>query len=183
MLPAELAAGLRTTAAHSTLTLGETNSTTLHADGSIGRGVTEVELSRSEGRDWGRLEAAHDGYVRRFGFTHRRRLTLASDGRSLDGEDRLVPVAKRKTSPATAALRFHLAPGIEATLTADGQGALLRPQGGTPWQFRARAGSLAIEDSLWIDGGGRPRATQQLVVTLHAEAGGATIPWSFRRAS
>src|SRR3546814_8268084 len=47
-IPADLARGLRTTAAHSTLTLGDSNSTAILANGSLGKGVTEVELDRSE---------------------------------------------------------------------------------------------------------------------------------------
>ena len=45
-LPDELVHALRTTAAHSTLTLGDRNSTAIHQDGSLGKGVAEVELSR-----------------------------------------------------------------------------------------------------------------------------------------
>ena len=43
-LPPALVHALRTTAAHSTLTLGDRNSTAIHEDGSLGRGVGEVEL-------------------------------------------------------------------------------------------------------------------------------------------
>jgi uncharacterized heparinase superfamily protein len=180
-LPPALAAALRSTAAHSTLTLEETNSTALHADGTMGRGVTEVALSRVEGGDAGRIEASHDGYVRRFGLIHARKLTLAADGQSLDGEDRLVPHGRRKAAGGAVALRFHLAPGLETVITADGQGALLRPAAGASWQFRSRAGTLTIEESLWIDRNGRPKPTQQLVVSLQADADGATLPWSLRR--
>src|SRR3546814_6091634 len=35
---------------------------------------------------------------------------------------------------------------------------------GSYWQFRSGAGEVAIEDSLWVDGQGRPQATQQLVI-------------------
>ena len=45
------------------------------------------------------------------------------------------------------------------TTTADGQGALLRLRGGAVWQFRCRGGALDVEDSVWIDGIGRPQAT------------------------
>ncbi|MBW8743315.1 MAG: heparinase II/III family protein [Sphingomonas sp.] len=181
-LAPDLAKGLRTTAAHSTLVLAETNSTAIHPDGSMGRGVTEVALIRAETPDARRIEAAHDGYVKRFGFSHRRRLSLAADGRSLEGEDKLTPEGRKKTAPSTPlALWFHLAPGIETVLTTDGQGALLRPDEGTGWQFRTRAGTLALEDSIWIDGAGRPRPSKALVVTLEAPDTGATIPWSFRR--
>jgi len=180
-LPAELARGLRTTAAHSTLVLAETNSTAIHADGTMGRGVTEVELARTEGVEAMRLEAAHDGYVKRFGFSHRRRLALTTDGRSLEGEDRLVPAGRKKPAATPVALWFHLSPDVEAVPTTDGQGALLRPAEGTGWQFRTRAGALTMEDSLWVDGAGRPRASKALVVTLEAAEDGVTIPWSFRR--
>jgi len=181
-LAPDLARGLRTTAAHSTLVLNETNSTAIHPDGSMGRGVTEVALSRAETPDARRIEAVHDGYVKRFGFSHRRRLSLAADGRSLEGEDKLTPEGRKKTAPSTPVdLWFHLAPGIETVLTTDGQGALLRPDGGTGWQFRTRAGTLALEDSIWIDGAGRPRPSKALVVTLDTPDTGVTIPWSFRR--
>jgi uncharacterized heparinase superfamily protein len=180
-LPAELVRGLRTTAAHSTLVLAETNSTALHQDGTMGRGVTEVELVRIETPEARRIEATHDGYVKRFGFSHRRRLSLAADGRSLEGEDRVGPVGRKKAVPTPLAIWFHLAPDIEAVPTTDGQGALLRPAEGTGWQFRTRVGLLTVEDSLWVDGAGRPRASKALVVALEAPEAGVTIPWSFRR--
>ena len=63
-LPDELVQGLRTTAAHSTLVLADTNSTNILADGSLGKGVEDVSIERSEDNDASRLESSHDGYVR-----------------------------------------------------------------------------------------------------------------------
>src|SRR3546814_1254628 len=40
-IPADLARGLRTTAAHSTLTIADSNSTAILPSGALGRGVTE----------------------------------------------------------------------------------------------------------------------------------------------
>ena len=84
---------------------------------------------------------------------------------------------------ASYAVRFHLAPGIEATVTADGMGAILRSHGAPPWNFRCRGGSLAVEESLWIDGGGQPRRTMQLAVVGEVSALGGEIGWQFRRTS
>ncbi len=182
-LPAALAHALRTTAAHSTLTLGDRNSTAIHDDGSLGRGVGEVELVRDDTAGVGRVEASHDGYARRFGLVHERRLNLSADGRQLGGEDRLIATGRRRRAePVPFAVRFHLAPAVEVTSTADGQGALLR-QRGSVWQFRCRGGRLAAEDSLWIDGEARPRATLQLVVTGESPPEGMTISWELKRAS
>lgn len=181
-LPKPLLQALRTTAAHSTLTLGDTNSTAVNADGTLGRGVREVELSRQENEAASRLEASHDGYVRRFGLVHRRQLLLTGDGRELKGEDALLPRGKRRAEGAKFAIRFHLGQRVQASPTADGMAALLRLPGGALWQFRCRGGTLGIETSLWIDGAGRAQPTQQLVVTGEAPSGGASVSWTFKRA-
>ncbi len=182
-LSAALVYALRTTAAHSTLTLGDRNSTAIHEDGSLGKGVGEVELVRDDTAGIGRVEASHDGYARRYGLIHERRLNLSGDGRQLLGEDRLIATGRRRrTEPVQFSVRFHLAPAVEVTSTADGQGALLRLPGGV-WQFRCRGGRLSVEDSLWIDGEARAHATLQLVIAGETPAEGMTISWELKRAS
>jgi uncharacterized heparinase superfamily protein len=182
-LPAGLVHALRTTAAHSTLTLGDRNSTAIHEDGSLGKGVGEVELIRDDTAG-SRIEASHDGYARRYGLLHERRLNLSSDGRDLNGEDRLISTGRRRRAePVPFTVRFHLAPSIEVTSTADGQGALLRLRGGAVWRFRCRGGQLFAEDSLWIDGDARPHATLQLAVSGESPPEGMTISWELKRAS
>jgi uncharacterized heparinase superfamily protein len=183
-LSPELVNGLRTTAAHSTLVLADTNSTNILPDGSLGKGVEDVTIDRSEDNDASRLEASHDGYARAFGMIHKRSLMLGNDGKELRGADQLIPRGRKKIRGSAAyAVRFHLAPGVEAVTTADAMGAILRSKGAPPWNFRCRGGSLTIEESLWIDGRGRPQPTLQLAVTGDISALGGEIGWQFRRAS
>jgi uncharacterized heparinase superfamily protein len=182
-LPAALVEGLRTTAAHSTLVLADSNSTAIHADGTLGRGVVEVELSRTESENGSRIEASHDGYVRRLGFVHRRLIALGGDGKDVRGEDMLLPADKRKRKGTTPfAVRFHLAPAVEVVRTADGQAAILRLPGGQLWQFRCKGGTLEVEESIWIDAAGKPVPTRQLAITGESLAGGANVSWLFHRA-
>jgi uncharacterized heparinase superfamily protein len=182
-LSPDLIRGLRTTAAHSTLTLGDRNSTAIHDDGTLGKGVGQVELARDETGGVGQVEASHDGYCRRFGLIHQRQLTLSADGKDLAGHDSLIFAGRRRRGEAVPfAVRFHLAPQIEVTTTADGQGALLRSRGGSAWQFRCRGGTLAIEDSLWIDGDAVPHPSQQMVISGETPPDGMTIAWAFHRA-
>jgi uncharacterized heparinase superfamily protein len=183
-LPDDLVHGLRTTAAHSTLVLADTNSTNIQPDGSLGKGVEDVAISRSEDNDSSRLEASHDGYVRTFGLIHKRNVMLGNDGKEIRGSDQLVPKGRKKIRESVPyAVRFHLAPGIEATLTADGMGAILRSDGAPPWSFRCRGGNLGLEESLWIDGKGQPHGSTQLVIVGEVSALGGEIGWQFRRAS
>lgn len=180
----ELESALRTTAAHSTVTVADTNSTAILPDGPLGKGVTVVAVNRSEDNDSSHIEANHDGYLRAFGLLHRRVLVLGNDGKELRGTDELVPKRRRKSRDGTAfAVRFHLAPGIEPTITADGMGAILRSPGAPPWNFRSRGAAIAVEESLAVDGLGVPRRTMQLVINGEAAASGAEVHWQFRRSS
>jgi uncharacterized heparinase superfamily protein len=164
--------------------LADTNSTNLQPDGSLGRGVEDVAIERREDNDASRLEASHDGYVRTFGLIHKRSLMLGNDGKELRGADQLIARGRKKIREAASyAVRFHLAPGVEATITADGMGAILRSKGAPPWNFRCRGGNLAIEESIWIDGRGQPHNTIQLVILGEVSALGGDIGWTFRRAS
>jgi uncharacterized heparinase superfamily protein len=175
---------LRSTAAHSTLTLSETNSTAILHDGLLGKGVTDVTVDRSEDNDSSRIEATHDGYVRRFGLIHKRSLMLGNDGKELRGADQLIAKGRRKVREFVPfAVRFHLARGVEATLTADGMGAILRSKGTPPWNFRCRGAMLTTEESLVVDGSGASHPTTQLVIVGEMSGIGGEIGWQFRRTS
>lgn len=180
-----LAEILRTTAAHSTLIVADTNSTRLTARG-LGKGVGEVEVVRHESDEGSWLDASHDGYVRKFGLYHRRRIFLAADGRDLRGEDALVPsgarTLRRRRKPVRFDVRFHLGPGIEATPTADARGALVKLPGGHVWQVKARGGTLAVDESLFIDETGKPRTVAQIVISGETGPDGGVVNWSFKRA-
>ena len=183
-LPQDLIDGLRTTAAHSTLVIDDRNSTNILADGALGKGVEDITIDRSEGNDASRMEASHDGYVRAFGLLHKRSLMLGNDGKELRGADQLIAKGRKKIrESAPYAVRFHLAPGVEVTTTADGMGAILRSKGAPPWNFRCRGAMLTTEESLWVDGRGRAHRTTQLAVVGEVSPMGTEIGWQFRRTS
>ena len=179
-IPAALARGLRTTAAHSTLCIADSNSTSILADGKLGRGVSEVELFRRDVENATRLEASHDGYARRFGLVHKRLLLLRSDGLELRGEDMLIPDGKkrrRRKEDIEYAVRFHLGPDIESDLISEGKGVLLRLTDGNLWQFRSTSGDIQLEESVWVDGMGIGHAVKQMVIGGAVGRGGGATGW------
>lgn len=182
-MPRQLADALRTTAAHSGLTVADTNSTAILPDGTLGKGVADVLVDRREDNDSSHIEASHDGYLKAFGLVHQRSLRLGNDGKELNGTDRLIPKSRRARQGTAFAIRFHLAPGIEPTVTADGMGAILRSKGAPPWNFRSRGMPIGIEESLAIDGQAHAHRTVQLVINGDTGADGAEAQWQFRRSS
>jgi len=195
LMPVRLEQGLRATAAHSTLVLDDANSTAVLINGALGAGVDEIEFdrrtidgdaTRTNGArtSWGatRLEASHDGYVARYGLTHRRILILRDDGTELRGEDVLLPTGRKgKRGMVGYAIRFHLGAGIEATRSEDGQGVGLALPDGSWWQFRSGGGEVAIEESIWADGDGRPVPVQQLVLQGMVSRGGESFGWLLKK--
>ena len=190
-VPVRIEQGLRASAAHSTLTLDETNSTAVLLHGKLGKGVNEVEIDRRmlqlNGGSATRIEASHDGYAPRHGLTHRRILILRDNGHELRGEDVLLPAGKTgKRGKIGFAIRFHLGPGVEARLADDRQGAGLALADGSFWQFRIpqgddRGGELSIEESLWIDGQGRPQPIEQLVIQGMTSRSGGSFSWLLKK--
>ncbi|RDS78528.1 heparinase [Alteriqipengyuania lutimaris] len=188
-VPARIEQGLRATAAHSTLVLEDVNSTAILVKGKLGAGVTEVEVDRRTvgGKRGGatRIEASHDGYASRFGLLHRRVLVLREDGTELAGEDVLLPASKRgKRGKVGYAIRFHLGMGIAARLSEDRKGAGLALPDGSHWQFRVAGeytGTLSIEESLFVDGQGRPQPIQQLVLQGMTPRSGGSFAWLFKK--
>ncbi|PEQ12401.1 heparinase [Novosphingobium sp. PC22D] len=187
LLPVRLEQALRATAAHSTLTLDDANSTAILINGAIGSGVSQVDVDRRTltldgGGTATRIEASHNGYATRYNLDHRRILIMRDDGGELRGEDLLVPTGRKgKRGKVGFAIRFHLGPGVEVGLTDDRMGAGLALPDGSYWQFRSTSGEVEIEDSLWVDASGRPVATQQLVVQGLVSRGGGNFGWLFKK--
>jgi len=168
-------AALRTTAAHSTLIVADRPSSELDAEGHLHKHPRSVTRERTEqdGSQW--ISASHDGYQVEFGLTHGRRLFLAEDGEDLRGEDQL------SGKPGQSfAIRFHLHPQVQASLTQDGNAALLRLASGTGWRLRVQGAVLSLAESIYL-GTGEIRKTQQVVLQGHVGTQGATVKWAVRR--
>jgi uncharacterized heparinase superfamily protein len=178
----------RATAAHSTMVIGETNSSHLITGGGLGQRPTSVTSHRRESEGATLVEARHDGYARAFGLVHTRRLYLSSNGEDLRGEDSVepaIPGRGRKGTPF--AIRFHLHPEIEIkTMSAWERGNQLvefdRPGAGI-WRLHTEGGAdLSVEDSFYQGVRGMRRRSIQIVLNGAWSGGEAKlVRWAIRR--
>ncbi|KQW69199.1 hypothetical protein ASE17_12870 [Phenylobacterium sp. Root77] len=148
-----------------------------------------VEARRYETEQALWLELAHDGWVRRFGLRHERRLYLDLAADELRGEDMLIAAkdgdmgeAGRRFIPFK--VRFHVHPDVSASLARDGKSVLLRTSDDDHgWWLRNDAQSADIETSVYFQGG-KPRRAQQIVLRGQARAeSGAKVRWKFASAA
>jgi uncharacterized heparinase superfamily protein len=165
----------RSSAAHSVLVVGDTNSVEIQPDGSLGRGPTAVRCERAEegGHQW--IAMGHDGYRERYGVIYSRELYLAADGDDVRGEDKLTGRAG-----APFAVRFHLHPAIDASLLENGAGAVLRLPGGAAWRLRSAGAEMSLGESIYL-GSGDLHKTQQIVLSGMTGPNGVTVRWALRR--
>lgn len=172
------ALALRGTAAHSTLTVDDTNSSEAVADGGLARRPSKVTVERQEEDGAVLIEASHDGYRRPFGLTHHRRLFVNPTGDDIRGEDRLEGDGNRPF-----ALRFHLHPSVQVSAVQAGNAALLRLGGGAGWRLRANGGDLTIEESIYCGDGSDIRRSSQIVISGRTGAGKTPtlVKWGLRR--
>lgn len=170
-------AAMASTAAHSTLTLDDTNAVPVPAAGRKRKRSMETEAVRTESPDATWLDMHHDGYRQSHGYIHRRRLYLDAAGRDFRGEDTLEP-SGGKSRTCAYAIRFHLHPDVQAVLSQGGDGVLLRLKSGRGWRFRASGAPPVLEESIWL-GNGRPQKTHQIV--LHGSTGdeALAVHWAF----
>ena len=173
---------MRASAAHSTVTVADTNLAELKADGTIGRRPTDVMVSRRENEDGNQLiEASHDGYARALGYHHHRRLVVDRAGEYIAGEDWLTASDgdPRKSQDQRFAARFHLHPSVRASAQQGGGAILLRSGKGTGWLFQTSGGELSLEESAYL-GDGHPRRATQIVLSASISAR-AILSWALRR--
>lgn len=171
---------LRATAAHNTLSLDHRNAGEIREGGHFGRRPHNVTVERQDAPDAALLECSHDGYVPLNGITHRRRLYLSDHGHDLRGEE-MLSCATGLSRPAEIALRFHLHPRVQVSLIRDGAEALLRLPGGAGWRFHHTGGLVALENSIYLGTGTRPRKTKQIVIHGVMEGDIARIKWALQR--
>ncbi|HUY69038.1 MAG TPA: heparinase II/III family protein, partial [Alphaproteobacteria bacterium] len=165
---------LGATAAHSTLTVADTNICEILPSGRIESAV-RVTAQRYEQDGAHCVEMMHDGYRHRFGVLHHRTLILTADGDEVRGRDALALAPGAKDCDFT--VRWHVHPDVQVSLVHSGRAALLRTPSGTGWRLRIEGGDLGIETSVYC-GAGIPRRSLQLKVGGRTNGSESAVIWS-----
>ena len=170
---------LRNTAAHSTLTVDDTNAVEVISKGGLGKLLTDVGCRRSESDGSTFIQMTHGGYRPAFGLIHARDLYLSSGGDDLRGRDVLTLCNDHLGRHASQfCVRFHLHPAVKVELAGGGESAVLKISEREGWRFRAAGGVLGLEDSVYLGTPGLIRRTQQITLSGPVAAPVTEVKWS-----
>ncbi len=177
----------RMTAAHSTLSLGETATgrflrrAFFTREGKnrylVGPGSVTAKLSENRSGDI-QLTASHDGYLKAYGVVHERDVTLKSNGLRIEGRDRLR-ASTRSELGVPFFLRFHLHPSVSVTALDEPGTFLLTPANGPPWRFHCHDAHVTVEKSYFLATQHGPVPSQQIVISGPAH-NRVQIHWTFQ---
>ena len=148
--------------------------------------AVNAKRQQADGALW--LEMSHDGWVRRFGLRHERRLYLDLAADELRGEDRFTPVTDaapgedpRRFIPFV--VRFHIHPDARASLARDGKSVLIKSEGeDTGWWLRNDAMEVSIESSVFFQDGQARRTSQVVLRGQVRQEVGARLRWKLTAA-
>lgn len=112
-----------------------------------------------------------------------RRLYLSAGGADLRVEEFLTGLAEEELEPAV--WRFHLHPGVKASLARDRKSVILLLPSKEGWRFKCNCPELALEKSVYCGALGAPAASEQIVIYgrnyARREETALKVKWALKR--
>lgn len=117
------------------------------------------------------------------GASYLRRLFLSSSGADLRGEEMLAGCTSGEID--CAVWRFHLHPGVRASLARDKKSVILLLPNKEGWRFKSNCPELVLEKSVYCGAGGAPAACEQIVIQAFAyerrDQSAINVKWALQR--
>lgn len=176
----------RATASHNTLVLGESSSARLVNNRRVERVLGAIPIQGPDrvttklADETGALvwSASHDGYVKRFGLVHSRRIVMSASGSMIEGHDRLAGQQPgfRLATDIPFAVHFHLHPEGRCHAEDGTSSAVIVTPDGEIWRLVSQGLPVTIEESVYCADSTGPRRSMQIVIR-GATFGESDIRW------
>ena len=165
---------LSSTAAHSTLVINDTNSSSIKKNR-----IPKISVKREATTGHELIYASHDGYKNIYSAIHKRSLKLDSRGIKLIGTDVLMSGPKIQFK-----IYFHVHHQVNLRLTRNKERILLLlPSGG--WEFYILNSNTKLEiktqPSIYIEDSGERKNTSQFIILGETLNSGTKIEWCFSK--
>ena len=166
----------RTTAAHSTLTLNNTNAYKILKNEHLSRVPEKLKVKRVERYKANVIEIENYGYKNQYDAVHKRLIYVDKEGLDIRGEDNIYcPIE------ITFDIRFYLDSTIKTLLTNNGKNILLRLESGVGWKFSSSLDNINIASNRNININNQPITNEHIHLTGETKELITVVRWSLKK--
>ena len=166
----------RTTAAHSTLTLNNTNAYKILKNEHLSRVPEKLKVKRVERYEANVIEIENYGYKNQYDAVHKRLIYVDKEGLDIRGEDNIYcPIE------ITFDIRFYLDSTIKTLLTNNGKNILLRLKSGVGWKFSSSLDKINIASNRNININNQPITNEHIHLTGETKELITVVRWSLKK--
>jgi len=168
----------KSSAIHSTLILDDRSSCkfikTKHENSKISHGIKVLKKNIIFEKNYWKINAAHDGYLKQYGIIHEREIEFYPEQIKFVGHDKII--SKNKIKNLRFEIRFHLEPNIKIMKTQDNKSILidLDSEG---WKFISDNNDMNIDNGLYFGKKNSFVNNQNIIISGMTNEENQTIKW------
>ena len=140
---------LRFSAAHSTITLQNTNISEIKENNPHIKYPQSVTFDTNIVSGNTIFEGSHNGYQKKFDKIIKRKIEIKNNENKIVGEDKIISL-KSRNGKVIYHIRFHLVPGFIFNFTNNKKNIILKSKLNSMWLFKSDT-ELSVEDSILVD--------------------------------
>ena len=129
-------------------------------------------------KNYWKINATHDGYLKKYGVIHEREIEFFPDQIKFVGHDRII--FKNAFKDLKFEIRFHLEPGIKIMKTQDNKSILIDLDG-EGWKFNSDNNNMNIDNGLYFGGNDSFVDNHNIVISGMTNDENQTIKWEIEK--
>ena len=168
----------KSSAIHSALILNDRSSCkfskTKNEGSKISQGLKILKKNIVFEKNYWKINAAHDGYLKQYGIIHEREIEFYPEQIKFVGCDKII--SKNKIKNLKFEIRFHLEPNIKVMKTQDNKSILI-DLNGEGWKFISNNNTINIDNGLYFGKKNSFSDNQNIFISGMTNEENQTIKW------
>ena len=172
----------KSSAIHSTLILDDRSSCkfnkTKSESSKISHGLKILKKNIVLEKNYWKINAAHDGYLKQYGIVHEREIEFYPEQIKFVGHDKII--SKNGIKNLKFEIRFHLEPNVKIMKTQDNK-SILVDLDGEGWKFNSVNNNMNIDNGLYFGRKDSFVDNQNIVISGMTNDENQTIKWEITK--
>jgi uncharacterized heparinase superfamily protein len=172
----------KSSAIHSALILDDRSSCkfsrTKNESSRISHGLKILKKNIVFEKNYWKINAAHDGYLKQYGIIHEREIEFYPEQIKFVGHDKVI--SKNSIKNLEFEIRFHLEPNVKIMKTQDNKSILIDLDG-EGWKFNSNNNIMNIDNGLYFGKKGSFVDNQNIVISGMTNDENQTIKWEITK--